>query len=49
MNEFFHYLANEGRAITDYRNTHPGLAHLPAYRIDVFIRLEKLRKLINSK
>jgi len=49
MKKWFHDMANEGKAITDYRKKYPCRANFPASRIEVFIKLEQLKKLFQNK
>ena len=40
----FHILANEGKEITEYREHHTQLSKLPAIRIELILKIKKLKK-----
>lgn len=48
-NDFFHSLANDGKAITEYRRYHKKLSKLPAYRIEILLQLAILKQKFLNK
>lgn len=43
IHDLFHRLADQGEEISVYRISTPGASDLPAQRIDIIIRLQKLK------
>lgn len=44
VTKLFNQLADEGKAITDYREHHFRLYELPAKRIELILKLRKLKE-----